>query len=252
MLSELKPYINAIIFSPTLLLLGIVFGSWLSGKRTTGGRFITLFSAGILWILANPIFSDWLSHRAITQYSSVSISTLKSQDIQAIVVLGGGVDTGQPDGIQQLKPTALDRLRHGVELSRKSGIPVLVTGGKGWGAVAESQDEASILKRVALEAFQHEIKWTESESRDTQENARNCKEILSNLGIKKIALVTHTWHMPRSVKAFEKVGFEVTPAPMGFTGKKGFELLSLFPSGNAINNTFTIFKELASLLLQDQ
>jgi uncharacterized SAM-binding protein YcdF (DUF218 family) len=252
MFSELKPYINVIVFSPTLLLLGIAFGSYLSGKRTHAGRLTTLFLVSVLWLLANPIFSDWLTHSAIKQYSPVSAATLRSQNIQAIVVLGGGVDTGQPNGIQQLKPTALDRLRHGIELSRKSGIPILVSGGKGWGAIAESLDEASISKRVALEAFQYEVKWTESESRDTRENALNCKEKLTNLGIKKIALVTHAWHMPRSVKAFEKVGFEVTPAPMGFTGKKSFELVSLLPSSNSLNNTFSMLKELAALLIQDQ
>ena len=58
--------------------------------------------------------------------------------------------------------------------------------------------------------------------------------------------------MPRSMKAFEEVRFEVTPAPLGFTGKKDFELLSLLPNGNALNNTLTIFKELVGLLVQGQ
>ena len=108
------------------------------------------------------------------------------------------------------------------------------------------------MKRVAIEAFQYQIQWTESDSRDTRENARNSKELLFNQGIQKIALVTHTWHMPRSKKAFDEVGFEVTPAPLGFMRKKDFELLSLLPNGNALNNTLTIFKELVGLLVQGQ
>lgn len=56
------------------------------------------------------------------------------------------MDTGQPDGVQQLTPSALDRLRHGIELSRQTGIPMLITGGKGWGAVAESETEAIVSK----------------------------------------------------------------------------------------------------------
>ena len=252
MLSELKPYISAIVFSPALLLLGITLGLWLLSKKPKLGKSVAVFSTALLWIISTPAFSVWLSHNLLTQYKPSTAHELKAQGVQAIIVLGGGVETGQPDGIQQLKPTALDRLRHGIELSRQTGIPMLVTGGKGWGADADSENEAAVLKRVAREAFQYQIQWTESDSRDTRGNARNSKELLSKQGIQKIALVTHTWHMPRSMKAFEEVRFEVTPAPLGFTGKKDFELLSLLPNGNALNNTLTIFKELVGLLVQGQ
>ncbi len=252
MLSEIKPYISAIVFSPALLLLGIALGLWLLSKKPKLGKSVAIFSTALLWIISTPAFSVWLSHNLLTQYKPSTAQELKANGVQAIVVLGGGVETGQPDGIQQLKPTALDRLRHGIELSRQTGIPILVTGGKGWGADADSENEAAVLKRVAIEAFQYQIQWTESDSRDTQGNARNSKELLSNQGIQKIALVTHTWHMPRSMKAFEEVEFEVTPAPLGFMRKKDFELLSLLPNGNALNNTLTIFKELVGLLVQGQ
>ncbi len=162
------------------------------------------------------------------------------------------METGQPDGTQQLQPTALDRLRHGIELSRKIGIPILVTGGKGWGAQAGSEDEAEISKRVAREAFQFEVLWTESDSRDTQENASNSKQLLTKQGISKIALVTHYWHMPRSLNAFQKVGFEVTPAPMGFVVDKKVDLISLLPNGGALNSTTATLKEVVANTVQGQ
>ena len=252
MLSDLKPYISAIVFSPALLLLGIALGLSLLSKKPKLGKSVAIFSTALLWIISTPVFSVWLYHNLLTQYKPSTAQELKANGVQAIVVLGGGVETGQPDGIQQLKPTALDRLRHGIQLSRQTGIPILVTGGKGWGADADSENEAAVLKRVAIEAFQYHIQWTESDSRDTRGNARNSKEVLSNQGIQKIALVTHTWHMPRSKKAFEEVGFEVTPAPLGFMRKKDFELLPLLPNSNALNNTLTIFKEIVGLLVQGQ
>ena len=252
MLSELKPYITAIVFSPTLLLLGIAFGLWLSSKKPKLGKSLAVFSTALLWIFSTPAFNVWLSHNLLTQYKPTSAQELKAQGIQAIVVLGGGVETGQPDGIQQLQPTALDRLRHGIELSRKTGIPVMVTGGKGWGAQASAEDEAEISRRVAREVFQYQIQWTESESRDTQENASNSKKLLSKQGISKIALVTHSWHMPRSIKAFQKAGFEVTPAPMSFVAYKKLELRSLIPNGGALNSTSATFKELFAQAVQGQ
>ena len=252
MLSELKPYITAIVFSPTLLLLGIAFGLWLSSKKPKLGKSVAIFLTALLWIFSTPAFSAWISNNLLTQYKPTTAQELKAQGVQAIVVLGGGVETGQPDGIQQLKPTALDRLRHGIELSRKTGIPVMVTGGKGWGAEAGSENEAEISKRVAREAFQFEIQWTESNSRDTQENAFNSKQLLSIQGINKIALATHSWHMPRSLKAFQKVGFEVTPAPMGFVADKKVDLISLLPNGAALNNTAATFRELVAQAMQGQ
>ena len=250
--SELKPYITAVVFSPTLLLLGIALGLWISSKKPTLGKSIAIFSTTLLWIFSTPAFNVWLSHNLLTQYKPTTSKELKAQGAQAIVVLGGGVETGQPDGIQQLQATALDRLRHGIELSRKTGIPVLVTGGKGWGAKAGSENEAEISSRVAREVFQFEIKWTESESRDTQENASNSKQLLAQQGISKIALVTHSWHMPRSLKAFQKVGLEVTPAPMGFLGNRKVGLLSLLPNGGALSNNTAIFKELVAQAVQGQ
>jgi uncharacterized SAM-binding protein YcdF (DUF218 family) len=252
MFSELKPYITAIVFSPTLLLIGIALGLCFSSKKPKLGRSLAIFSTALLWIFSTPVFSVWLSHNLLTQYNPTSEQELKSQGVQAIVVLGGGVETGQPNGIQQLQATAIDRLRHGIELSRKTGIPVMVTGGKGWGAKAGSENEAEISSRVAREVFQFEIKWTESESRDTQENASNSKQLLTMQGIGKIALVTHSWHMPRSLKAFQKVGFEVTPAPMGFVGDKKVELISLLPNGGALNSTTATFKEIVAQVVQGQ
>ena len=252
MLSELKPYITAIVFSPTLLLLGIAFGIWISSKKPKLGKSLAVFSTALLWIFSTPAFNVWLSQNLLTQYKPATAQELKAQGVQAIVVLGGGVETGQPDGIQQLQATALDRLRHGIGLSRKTGIPVMVTGGKGWGAKAGSENEAEISSRVAHEVFQFEIKWTESESRDTQENASNSKELLTKQGIRKIALITHSWHMPRSLKAFQKVGFEVVPATMGFLSNSDPNLQSFIPNGTSLSTTNAIFKELIANAVQEK
>ena len=75
---------------------------------------------------------------------------------------------------------------------------------------------------------------------------------LSNVGFNKIALVTHYWHMPRGMKAFQHVGFEVTPAPMGFVSGNNWELMTLIPQSSALSSTFTIFRELVALLVQGQ
>lgn len=249
MISEIKPFITVVVFSPTLFLLAIALGVLLSGRYSKLGKVITLFTSILLWIISTPVLSIWMHQNLLTQYKPTNAKELRANGVQAIVVLGGGVETGQPDGIQQLKPTALDRLRHGIELARHSNLPLLVTGGKGWRAASISENEAAVSVRVARDAFQYEINLTESDSRDTNENARNSKIALSTSGFNKIALVTHSWHMPRSVKAFQEAGFEVTPAPMGFIENQEIGIFVFLPNSAAMNNFFVIFKEFLILLV---
>jgi len=69
---------------------------------------------------------------------------------------------------------------------------------------------------VALErSFGLSARWVEGKSRNTQENAVFSAKILRDEGIRKVYLVTHYWHLPRAVAAFEAAGLEPIPAPVG-------------------------------------
>ena len=72
--------------------------------------------------------------------------------------------------------------------------------------------------RIALQDYGRPLKWVEDESRDTRENARRTVALLQRAGIGHIVLVTHGWHMPRAVRAFEQAaagGLRIEAAPMG-------------------------------------
>jgi uncharacterized SAM-binding protein YcdF (DUF218 family) len=115
----------------------------------------------------------------------------------------------------------------------------------------DSETEADISKRVALEAFNYTIKWTESYSRDTQENAQNTRKILSSESINKIALVTHSLHMPRSIYAFKNIGFEVIPAPMGYLSNNSHGVLALIPNAAAFLVSVSVIREKIALFIQE-
>ena len=51
--------------------------------------------------------------------------------------------------------------------------------------------------------FGRPLKFVEDDSRDTRENAARTLALLRPIGIRHIVLVTHGWHMPRALKAFE-------------------------------------------------
>ncbi len=140
---------------------------------------------------------------------------------QAIVVLDAG-RYARGRGPEAVKPETLDRLQHGVWQQRRTGLPILVSG-DGAGALMDT---------VLRELFGTSARWIEATSRNTQENADFSAAMLRAEGVDHVMVVTHGWHMPRSVAAFERAGLRVTPAPMGFGGPDRWELrlLSLVPT----------------------
>jgi uncharacterized SAM-binding protein YcdF (DUF218 family) len=134
---------------------------------------------------------------------------------QAIVVLGNGRYAEAPE--YDLKDTVsaqgLERLRYAATLQRKTGLPILVSGGAPNG---EDSAEADHMQAVLTEDFHAKVKWVERESRTTLENARLSQQLLAADKVRNVYLVTQAWHMRRAAHDFESVGIKVTPAPTGF------------------------------------
>lgn len=250
MFPELKPYLTALVMPPTLPLLAVCVGLVLSKRRRRLGPILAWLGALSLWLLSANAPAVWLHKQLIPSYPSTHATALQQAHVQAIVILGGGVETGLPDGVTQLKRSALDRLRHGAELSRASGLPIMATGGLGWGAKSSSESEAQVTARVARDAFGLQVRWQESASRDTHENAQNAYKMLSEQGIQRIALVTHSWHMARSMQAFEQAGFQVTPAPMGHPVNNHTRLLEWLPSSGGLETSHAVLRERLAWLIQ--
>jgi uncharacterized SAM-binding protein YcdF (DUF218 family) len=139
---------------------------------------------------------------------------------QALVILGGGAvaDAREKPDESNLSPMALERAVAGARIARWTRLPVLTTGGK----LREStQSEADIMARVLRKDLLVAVRWTESGSFDTADNASMTAQILNKENIKHILLVTHAFHMPRATAAFEAQGFTVTKAPIGFMASQG-------------------------------
>lgn len=134
---------------------------------------------------------------------------------EAIVVLGNGRYTEAPeyDLEDTVSAKGLERLRYAAFLQRKTGLPILVSGGAPGG---EDTAEAEHMQAVLAADFRANVKWVERESRTTAENARYSQALLAPAKVRHIYLVTHAWHMRRAARAFESVGIKVTPAPTGF------------------------------------
>ena len=138
---------------------------------------------------------------------------------EAIVVLGGGVDSqSSPRPLPEVNQAG-DRIIYGAWLYNEGyAEKVLLNGGVvPWLGPETSKTEAQsmadlmMMLNVPEDAF-----LLEEQSRNTYENAFYTRKMLDEVGINKILLVTSAAHMPRSMRLFEAQGFEVIPAPTDF------------------------------------
>lgn len=245
----LKPILTALLLpaasGPGLILLLSVWA--LLSDRTVQQRVMAGITGGValaLWWVSCPAVAVWLSVHLLPAVQPLKLQDLKSQQVQAVVVLGGGVENHTPeyDG-PNLASASLSRLLYGLQISRSAQLPMAFSGGQGWAATGEAPSEADVADQVLARLQAPPLRWRENRSRDTRENARMTFDMLQADGIRRIALVTHAWHMPRSVRNFEQAGFAVVPAPMGYIQTHERPILQWIPSAQGLKDSSAVLKE---------
>ena len=103
-------------------------------------------------------------------------------------------------------------------LQRRTGLPLYVSAGS---LPDESPPLGELMQRVLEQELLVPVKAAEVRSRTTGENARYTARLLKGERIDHIFLVSHAWHLPRAVEAFEQAGLQVTPAPTAFVHRPG-------------------------------
>jgi len=235
---------SAFLLPPLNLLLIALAGLLLNRSRPRLGRTLLAGSLALLWLCATPYVAESVLRLLESKIQAVAP---QNQPADAIVVLGGGSYFNAPEYgmIDTVSAPSLQRLRYAARLQRETGKPILVTGGKPRGnATSEAQQMKSILEKE----FNVPVLWTEDASDNTQENARYSYQLLQKAGIKRIYLVTHAWHMPRSAMAFRAAGFDVIPAPTAFTTHSQTDLLSFIPKAESLNDSRIFMHELIGIL----
>lgn len=248
-LGELKPLLTALVLPPAAPLL-LAFGGLLMVWRNKRlGSVLCVAGLGGLWLLGCNAVAVWLALHILPQVPALPPSTaaalLQARQVQAVVVLGGGVQAFAPEyGAAQPTADTATRLRYGVWLARQSQLPLAFAGGVGWansGTAAPSEGAAA--RAAVAQDYGLALRWVDDQSRDTAENAARLQALLAADGVQRIALVTQAWHMPRAQLAFERAGFTVTPAPTGFTLPQQRSLLEWLPTGHGLQSSREVLRE---------
>ena len=248
-LGSLKPVLSSLAmplaFLPLLGLLGLV----LIARHKRMGWFLCTAAFAALWLLSCQGTAVWLARSTVPQYPPLTVSQLKASQVQAIVVLGGGIYPQAPEyGTAQPGTATAARLRYGIWLSRQSGLPVAFSGGSGWVAGnSVTSTEAEVAARVAQEDYGFTLRWLEGQSRDTAENAQLIAPLLKRDGIARIALVTDALHMPRAMAEFARTGLTITAAPTGYVLPTKSGLLQWLPSADGLRDSTRLIHEVLGL-----
>jgi uncharacterized SAM-binding protein YcdF (DUF218 family) len=120
----------------------------------------------------------------------------------AVIVLAAGASR---QGV--LNSGSLRRAVHGIALHEEGWAPLLVLSGGGRG---EGGARAVLARRLKVPA---ETILPVASGYTTREEAMQMARLLQPRGVRKILLVTDVQHMIRAKALFERVGFQVLPAP---------------------------------------
>ncbi len=241
----LTNFFAAFLLPPLNILLLCLAGVVIWHKRPRLARTLVILSCSLLWLLSTPFIAEAMLHTLENSAPVFSPSASGGKDnrtVEAIIVLGGGSYLLAPEyGEDTAGSASLIRLRYAAKLYRQINKPILLTGGTPLG---NSQSEAEQMKQVLERELAIPVRWTEDDSNNTMESARNSYRLLQDSGIKRIALITHAWHMPRARHSFESAGFEVIPAPTAYTTRYNTDLLTFLPNANALQGSQIFLHEI--------
>jgi uncharacterized SAM-binding protein YcdF (DUF218 family) len=211
--------IASFILPPTgLIILGMVgMGISLIWKKL--GMWVASFSLAGLLLLSLPAVSAMLVD-SLQTYPPIPESELKKTLAQAdaVVVLAGGRRAGAEEfGDDTVSGYSLERVRYAAWIVKRTGLPLVISGGRVHNN--ETVSEAQLMRRILQKEFIVIVDHTEEQSRTTFENAKYTAQFLKENALRKIALVTHAWHMPRAKAAFNYFDIQVIPAPTAFYGR---------------------------------
>jgi uncharacterized SAM-binding protein YcdF (DUF218 family) len=232
----LRAVARSLVLLPMGPILLAAFGLWLGRHRPVAGRRLAGAALALLVALSLPVVANRLA-MLIERDPPVTVSPTLHADV--IVVLGGGMRRPPPPAPAEPGADTLERLAGGAALARRTGLPLLVSGGS-----LDSAPAAALRQQFGLEP-----RFIERRSRDTRENAIESARLLRTAGLGRVLLVTSAVHMTRAVAEFEAAGLEVVPAPVARASASGSDLADWLPRAAALEISYTALYEAAGQLV---
>lgn len=236
-------FLSELALPPGCLIFGLFAGLTLLPHRRMAGYVLSMVTVALFYLCSIPLVSTALMAE-LESYPALDLKTVSTHNVQAIVLLGGGrIHNAAEYGEDTVNYFSLQRVRYAAWLERRTHLPLIVSGGSTGG---EARSEADLMREVLEQEFNVRVEAMEQQSKTTYFNAKYTADLLKKKGYKRVLLVTHAWHMPRAVQAFQYFGVDVVPAPTAFEGyhKPRFELSDVVPDARALYYTSLALHEM--------
>ena len=225
-----------------VLLLLLALMTW----RTTISRLLILITAVSIYLLSTGFGAGRLA-AGIEVYPPTDAAKLAAQQVEAIVVPMAGRQAMAPEfGADTVDRYSMDRIAYAARLARETGLPIVLSGGA---HEAGHTPIAQLGAEVLANQFQIQSLALETDSKNTWENAHYSAILLKQRQIKKIAVVTHAWHMPRTLYSFAQAGVDAVAAPTNFIHRdEPIERKDWIPNAYKLNDSAHVIHEYIGLL----
>lgn len=241
-----------LILPPTSLFLVILAGLAMWRFWPRAGRIVAGAGLALLAFLSSNAGAGFLV--APLERMTAPLRAPEQAGAQAIVVLAAGRLQSAPEygGRDIPDYIALARVRYGAHLHRRTGLPLLVSGGNGVSGVDPEANDRAYTKADAMttalrEDFGVPVRWVEGQSRDTGENAAYSARMLRADGFTRVLLVTDAMHMARARAVFQRAGLEVVDAPTMFFSDQARSVRAWLPSAEGMRRSWYAVYELMGI-----
>ncbi|MFZ3236445.1 MAG: YdcF family protein [Stellaceae bacterium] len=229
---------------PNLFVLLTLIGVALAWRWRRAGLVLATVSVLCLYLTATPVVS-FLLIRSADKLAGVVPSLPLPAPPGAIIVLSAEYrHSDEPGGRDVVGPVTLDRLAAAARQQRRTGLPILVSGG--WLKGADDSLAGMMAESLGSD-FGVPVRWREERSRTTYENALYSAEILRRAGISSALVVTNPWHMARALWSFYAVGYPVAAAPLSEGRALPLSPAIVFPDIPALLGSYYALHELIGL-----
>jgi uncharacterized SAM-binding protein YcdF (DUF218 family) len=162
-----------------------------------------------LYVCSTSVVADYFVGLLEDDYPARAMSVVPEAEM--IVLLGGATRGYAHAATTPDLNQYADRLVHAVALYKAEKSPrILLSGGRLENAQSEAQQMQDILQIMGVPPAALIL---EERSRDTYENARYSAQLLRQMDIGQVLLVTSAFHMRRAEAVFRAQGVSVIPAP---------------------------------------
>ena len=228
--------ILSFLFSPLSWIFILLLFSFILKNKTIQKR-LRISALLLLIVFTHPYLSDLATKSwEIETYNSNNIT----QPFDVAIVMGGSTGMFDSRANRIVYSQSVDRLMQAVQLYRMQKVKkILLSGGSGFVTMPQLK-EAMFLKQTLLQMNIPEIDIiTETESRNTYENALYTSQILKTWKHgNRFLLITSAIHMRRSHACFTKQGLTVTAFPVD--KRSGFDVFT--PDRIIIPNAWSIIQ----------